>query len=877
MLERESELSELGIAARDALAGDGSVVLIEGEAGIGKSSLVDVIRSVLPAEGRLLQGWCDDLATPRVLGPLRDLRGYVGTALTAALDAGDRGQVGEALRSELDWAGHPTVLVIEDVHWADEATLDVLRYLVRRVAGLPAVLVLTYRDEITPDHPLRSLLGLVFRTPRVRRLRPARLSLEAVRRLGAAVPVDAERVHGLTAGNPFLVAEVLASGDVGRVPPSIAAAAGARLSTLDDRSRAAVEVLSVVPSAVERWLVEAVIPGGLSALGMAEQRGVLQVSPTRVAFRHELTRRAVVDSLPAVRRLACHQAVLAALLTHQESRRVDLSRILHHAGEVGDEAAIVRCGPLAQEEAVAAGAHREAVAHGRLVLRHRHAFAPADLAPILERHAVECYGTGLDDPAAPMSEAVALRRALGDPVALGAALRLLSRFSWWVGDRTAAHTHAAEAIAVLTKAGDDLALALALSNQSQLYALSGRRDEAIEVGERAVSMARSLSDPGLLSHALNNVGMALGDKGDPQGRVLLEESLRVARDAGEIEHAFRATVNIAWPLINGLRLDEAQSVLDEMIDRCEETEFDGFLRQLHMTRAMLMLRRSLWDEAERDAERGLDANVMVRSPALAMAGLVRARRGDDGGDELTAKAFALAERLGEAHRLAPAGAALLEAAWLRRSPSALAEAASRVGRWFEEIHRHGWVEMAAEVSFWLRQAGQSVSLVDIDHPYAHLAAGRWREAAGAWERAGCPYERALALSFSPDPSDLLTGLSILDGIGAVPLARILRERLRDLGVARIPRGPAPSTRDNPLGLTDRQVEVLRLLASGLTNAEIAARLVLSVRTVDTHVAAILGKLDAATRREAATRAAELGLLAPGSSAAGSLDSLPARP
>jgi DNA-binding CsgD family transcriptional regulator/tetratricopeptide (TPR) repeat protein len=860
MLERERELAELALAAGEAQAGEGSIVLIEGEAGIGKSSLVDSIRSVLPAEGRLLLGWCDDLATPRVLGPLRDLREHVGTALTAALDAGDPGRVGEALRSELDWAGHPTVLVIEDVHWADEATLDVLRYLVRRVEALPAVLVLTYRDEITPDHPLRSLLGLVSRAPRVRRLHPARLSLEAVRHLGTTVPVDAERVYGLTSGNPFLVAEVLASGDLGRVPPSIAAAVGSRLSTLDGPTRGAVEVLSVVPSAAERWLVEAVVPGGLAGLDAAEQRGVLTVSPTRVAFRHDLTRRAVADSLPAVRRLASHQVVLAALLERHRDRKVDLARILHHAAEVGDEATIVQYGPLATAEAVAAASHRAAVAHGTLVLLYRHAFTPAELAPILERHAIECYATGLDDVVAPMKEAVALRRALGDPVALGVALRWLSRFSWWVGDQPAAYGHAEEAIEVLTEAGDAVALALAVSNQAQLYALAGRHDEAIEVGQRAIAMAQSLNDPGLLSHALNNVGMALWDKGDAQGEVLLQQSLRVARDAGQTEHAFRAAVNIAWHLINGLRLAEAQAVLDETIDLCEATEFDGFLRHLHMTRAMIGLRRADWEEAGRDAEWGLDANLTVRSPALAMAGLVRIRRGDEGGDELAAKAFTLAERLGEAHRLAPAATALLEAAWLSRSPSTLAQAAARVRPWYEEIRHHGWMEMAAEVGFWLRTAGQDVPVPDIDHPHALLAAGRWREAAARWEQAGCPYECALALSFSLSAADLMAALSILDDIGAVPLARVVRERLRDLGVARVPRGPAASTRENPAGLTDRQVQVLRLLAAGHTNAEIAGLLVLSVRTVDTHVAAILGKLEAPTRRDAARRAADLGLL-----------------
>jgi len=857
ILEREHELAELGLAAREAQSGAGSIVLIEGEAGIGKSSLVDAIRSVLPAEGRLLLGYCDDLATPRVLGPLRDLREHVGTGLARALEAGDRGAVLDALPGELDWSGHVTVLVVEDVHWADEATLDVLRFLVRRIASLPAVLVLTYRGETSPDHPLRTLLGLVSRASRVRRLRLARLSLQAVRLLGSRTSLDPSRVYDLTSGNPFLVAEVLASGDVGRVPPSIAEAVGARLSDLDDASRAAVELLSVVPSAAERWLVESVVPGGLASLDVAEQRGVLSVSPNRVAFRHELTRRAVVDLLPSVRRLAAHQSVLQALLARHVSRGVDLSRILHHAAEVGDESVIVHYGPLAVADAVAAGSHREAVAHGRLLLRHRQALRPTSLAEFLERHAVECYATGLDDALAPMAEAVQLRRTLGDPVALGVSLRWLSRFSWWVGDRSRAYACAAEAIEVLAGAGDEAALALALSNQAQLYALAGRRAEAITVGERAVEMARCLADPALLSHALNNVGMAIWDQGDPKGQALLEESLRLARAAGEVEHASRAAVNIGWHLISNLRFEEAVAVLDDVIDFAEETEFDGFLRQLYMTRAMARLRRSEWDDAERDAAGGLDSSLINRCPALAVAGLVRARRGDDSGHELVAKSFALAERLGEAARLGPACAALLEEGWLRGS---IGEAAARVLPWYDELHHYGYKAMAAEVGFWLRTAGHDVPIVQTDHPYALLAAGCWQDAAGAWERAGSPYERALALSFAPTATEMLPALAILDGLGAVPLAAIVRARLRDLGLARVPRGPTPSTRDNPAGLTDRQVQVLGLLARGLTNAEIAARLVLSIRTVDSHVAAILGKLDAGTRREAAIRAASLGLL-----------------
>jgi DNA-binding CsgD family transcriptional regulator/tetratricopeptide (TPR) repeat protein/energy-coupling factor transporter ATP-binding protein EcfA2 len=860
ILERERELAEIGAAAREARGGEGSIVLIVGEAGIGKSSLVNAVRSVLPAEGRVLMGYCDDLATPRVLGPLRDLIGSVGTTLTQALESGDRGQVIDALRAELDWPEHPTVLVVEDVHWADEATLDVLRFLVRRISHLPVVLMLTYRDdELTRDHPLQQLLGLASGSPRLRRLRLARLSAEAVHELGVDSTLDTDQVFAVTAGNPFFVAEVLASGDVGGVPATIAEAVRARLSSLDGPTRDALELLAVVPSAVERWLVQAVVPGGLAALAAAERRGVLTVSPNRVAFRHELARRAIVDSMPAVQRMACNQAVLAALLDrHSGPDPVDLSRILHHATEVGDDDVVIRYGPAAALEAVAAGSHREAVAHYRLVLDHRAAFPPGEQADLLEGYAVECYTLGLADLAvAAQEDAVQLRRGIGDPRALGVGLRWLSRIYWWAGARPAAEASAAEAIEILDGPGDQHALALALSNQSQLYALAGRRRESISVGERAVAMAREIGDPGLLSHALNNVGFAYWDEGDASGRALLAESLAVALEAHEVEHACRAYVNIVWHLIDELRLDEAGRLLVEAIELAEEAEFLGFLRYMHVSQGMLYLARGAWDEAEREAAWAVDAQLTMRCPALVVLGRVRIRRGQDGGDELLSQAWEIAKQLGEAQRLGPAASALVEAAWLRGDT---AGALSAVAPVYEEVRRFGHGPLGAELGYWMWTAGAPMPMDESEHPYALQSAGRWREAADAWQRAGCPYEHATALAQSPDPSDLLTALATLDALGAEPLARRVRLRLKELGVTRVPRGPVPSTRDNPAGLTDRQVDVVRLLADGLSNAEIAARLVLSVRTVDTHVGAVLDKLNARTRRDAAKRARALGLV-----------------
>ena len=392
MLERDAELSVLADAVRAATGGDGSVVLVMGEAGIGKSSLVEALRAHLPAEGRLLVGYCDDLATPRTLRPFRDLVGSVGTELGRAVtDGGDRDRVFAALCAELTWPEHPTVLVIEDIHWADDATIDALRYLVRRIADLPAVLILTYReDELSREHPIHGLLGQASRTVQVRHLPLRRLSPAAVRQLCAGSPVDAD--------------------------------------------------------------------------------------------------------------------------------------------------AIVRYGPAAARDAARAGAHREALAHFGLVLGHAERFTAAERADLLERYAIECYTIGTAEKGIiAQRQAVELNRSLGDPRVLGSSLRWLSRMHWWAGDRGAAERAGRDAVDVLERAGDTRLLALALSNRSQLYMLAHRAPESISHGERAVALAREAGDPAIISHALTNIGASQWFLGDPAGRDTMEEALRVALDAGEVE------------------------------------------------------------------------------------------------------------------------------------------------------------------------------------------------------------------------------------------------------------------------------------------------------------------------------------------------------
>jgi len=863
MLERDAELAALAHAAREAADRHGSVVLVKGEAGIGKSSLVEALRSHLPAEGRMLVGYCDDLATPRTLGPFRDLVGSVGTELShAVMDGSERDRVLTALRTELTWPDHPTVLVIEDVHWADDATLDALRYLIRRIADLPAVLILTYRDdELNREHPLHGLLGQASRSDHVRHLPLRRLSQQAVRQLSAGSSVDAHDLFELTSGNPFFVHELLVSAQGERVPPTIADAVLARVRSLDPSVQDVLEQLAVVPSALDRWLVDVLVPGAgqggegtVAALAAAEERGLLSVSTRKIAFRHELTRRAVADAVPAARLMALNQRVLDALIDHDGS---DVSRIVHHAAQAGDQDAIIQYGPVAGRDAAGAGAHREAVAHFGLVLEHQDRFAPGERAELLAQYAIECYTIGAIDKAVGAGQrAVEESRSLDDPCPLGSSLRWLSRIWWMAGNRANAEQAGQEAISVLERAGDSRLLALALSNESQLCMLAHRLAESVEYGERAATLARETGDAAVMAHALTNIGISRWLLGDPAGQPLLDEALRVALEAGDVEDACRAYVGLVWNLLNWVRLDEAERYLTAAMKLAEDTEFFGILSYMQAARARLDFARGSWDEAVRDAEAAVDAFLPARCPALIVLGRVHARRGQPQASRLLSSAWKLAVQIDELQRLGPAAAARAEDAWLRGDHARALDIAAPV---YTEARRLGDRAHQAELGYWLTKAGQPAEAAS-DHPYALQAAGRWREAAELWQAAGCPYEHAAALAESPEPGDLLASLEILDELGATPLAALVRGRLRALGTTRIPRGPRGETRVNPAGLTTRQVEVLRLLGMGYTNAQIASQLVVSVRTVDSHVAAVLAKLGAASRREAAASAAQLGVL-----------------
>jgi DNA-binding CsgD family transcriptional regulator/tetratricopeptide (TPR) repeat protein len=851
LLERDAELRRLRETLRGAGQGRGSAVLVSGEAGMGKTSLVRAFASEASGAARVLVGACDDLVTPRTLGPFRDMARDAGGPLAEAVDpVAGRDAVFGAVHQEL--AGRPTVMIVEDAHWADDATLDVLRYLAWRIPALPSVLVLTYRDdELGDDHPLRRVLGALA-GPDVRRLVLRPLSAGAVEELSGG-GADAGAVLAATAGNPFFVTEVLANPGV-ELPATVRDAVLARLGGLSEPTQRALELLSTVPGRVERWLVERLLDDP-AALDEAERRGVLEADPGHVWFRHELARRAIERQLTSGARVACNRRVLAEL-----ARRpgVELSRLAHHAHRAGDPEAVIRHGLAAAREAAGAGAFSEALAHYELVLGWSGQLPGEQLATVLEESIWVLYNLSRFDQAVTRAgQVVGLRERTGDPATLGQALTTLSRMRYMVNDPGGSEEAATRAVALLEPLGDRPRLARAYTYLAAIMKLTDRLDEAIARARQALELGERTGQQDVVAHSLNYLGYALLDLGDPDGAAHLRRSAAVARAAAHYEYTQRAYTNLVEGLYRLGRFSELDGPLADGLAYAREYGFASHEYNLEAHRCMLLTLRGRWDEAEAGLRRLLAADDpgVLASFGLSALGRLLARKGDPAAGALLERAWATATRTNSVQAIALAGIARVESAWLAGDHRAAADLAGvplerTAGRGAERYH--------GELLRYLARCGHPVTAPAGCPPeFALGIGGDWRGAAALWRSLGAPYEHALELAGSGRQPELLAALATLDGLGAQAAATLARRQLRRLGVTHLPRRPRPRTRANPAGLTDRQLEVLGLLAEGLTNAEIADRLVVSVRTVDHHVAAILAKLNVTSRREAARAAGRL--------------------
>jgi predicted ATPase/DNA-binding CsgD family transcriptional regulator len=858
LVERNAALEALDdhLAAVGA-TGRGRLVLIAGEAGIGKTSLVRAFCEH-GQRGRVLWGACDALFTPRPLGPLVDVADELGGELAAAVaDGAAPGALLGALTHSLR-GRPPDVLVLEDLHWADEATLDVLRLLARRVESLPALVLATYRDdELDPRHPLRLVLG-ELPSGSAARMALAPLSAQGVAELAGSIGVDPEELHRRTDGNPFYVTEVLAAAD-DDIPETVRDAVLARAARLDERARSLLDAVAIAPLRAELWLLSALAEGALDGLDACLASGMLRAERDAVSFRHEIARVAVEEALSPYRRLSLNRRALAALAEHGAGS--DPARLAHHAEAAGDADAVLLHAPAAGERAARLGSHREAAAQFARALRYGADLPRERRAELLERRSYECYLVhDIRGAVEARQRALEEHRATGDTRRQGDAHRWLSRLAWFEGHNAVADEQAQRAVELLERLAPGRELAMAYSNMAQLRMLARDQPGASAWGARAIELAERLDEAEIVVHALNNVGAAELEQGVPGGAAKLERSLELALEAGLEEHVARAYTNLGAGSVAIRAYAIGDRNLDAGIAYCAEHDLTSWVAYMVGWRARSELDQGSWDAAGATASGVLappDVPPPTRITPLTVLGRLRARRGDPDPWAPLDEALELARGMGEVQRVAPVAAARAEARWLAGESGAIAgETDAAIA--LEQPHR--WA--VGELYLWRRRA----SLVDafereaIAEPFLLELDGDWEAAAARWTAMGCPYESALALGHADDDDAQRRGLAALQELGAHAAARRVARALRERGLRDVSRGPRAATRENPAGLTARELEVVALLADGLRNAEIAARLFVSEKTAAHHVSAILRKLGVATRSQAAAEAARLGIV-----------------
>jgi DNA-binding CsgD family transcriptional regulator/tetratricopeptide (TPR) repeat protein len=813
-------------------------------------------------------GACENLSTPEALLPLRDIARAAGETLDIGAD---HVRLFEWLLKLLSHSSRPSILVIEDLHWGDTATIDLLRFLARRIGRVRALLLITYRDEEMGAHsPIRNLLGEAS-PGSVDRIALHSLSLEAVGTLAKGSDKTAEDVFALTAGNPFLVTETIAAGNVS-VSEAVRDATLARVSRLSPQARRVLEAFSIFPRRAETATVADLVQGEFEApLDECIDKGMLTLEGAIVRFRHELARRAVEDSVPPGQRREMHRKVVKELRRRQGSRA---SEVAHHAERAADIPALLEFSKLAADQAARSGAPREAAAHYATMLKHREMLDAKTLMKTLEGHAEQSYLKGDAITAVTsMVEAADMRREANDPIGLGRNLTRLTRFAWMSGRRADAERYVHEAIAVLKDQPPSPELAWAYSHQSQLEMLAFHMEEAIDWGQQAISIARTFNEPEIIVHALGNIGTARAEL--PSGRECDEllHGFDLAVQGRYHDHVERAACNLTC--VYYWRRDYAASLAH--IERGvtyaqarELTHWEGYLRGW---RAMIRFDLGDWAAAELEAEEiasRQSISEVYRFPALIALARLRARRGDADVATPLSVVRRVTVTLDELQRTVYVAVAQAENLWghadipaqLDEETSHVADRASTLALLHNMCERAStrarWVADLA--IFWMHLLGETnLDTASLAAPYRDHCEGRWQAAAQGWKALGQPYEMALALS-AGDEQAQREALEIFDRLGAAPAAARLRRLMRATGQRAIPRGPIAETRANAAGLTRRQSHVLELMSEGMTNAEIAERLCISGKTAEHHVSAVIARFGAGSRREAVVAARKAGLL-----------------
>jgi len=782
LLERESSLAALVDYAAQASAGDGRLVLVAGEAGVGKTALVERLRRELP-EARWSWGACDGLFTPQPLGPLFDLADQLDGRLLERCRAGaDRDELFRALLRQVSPSSILDVVVVEDIHWADEATLDLLRFLGRRLRNAAVLLIVTYRhDSLGASAAVRVALGDLAAQRATRRLDLAPLSADAVRVLADRSGLEMAELHELTGGNPFYVTEVLRAG-TGAVPASARDAVLARAARLTVESREVLDIAALIGTRVELRLLSSIGGCAPSAVDELLTSGLLAGDGGSLRFRHEIARRAVAEAVAAHRSRAIHARTLEALRAFGCE---DDARMAYHAEGAGDGPAVLRHATAAARRSARLASHREAAAQFQRALRFAAETDTAPVAGLYDGLADELSLIDRMQEAAEAGErALALWRAAGNPLREGDTLRRLSRIRWNLCQGRDATIAAEEAVSILEPLGPTTELAYAYATFASQRMLRSEFAAAAELALRAQATAEPLGALGVISDALNTLAVSAAYQGaDWTGQ--MRRALEIALAGSFPEPAARAFANFGDLHSERRQFADAERYFAAGAAYCDEHDLTSHAICLQGQQATIMEHRGRWDEAvamSMEVLANLGSSRVNRLCGLRRLGLIRARRGEAGAWEYLDEAAAAADRSGEPQQILAVRVARAEAYWLQGEVGE----AGREAELADDVtaDRGDWQRGA--VAIWLLRTGSARPAGGtVAEPYRLQLGGDWMRAAQVWTALDCPYDAAMALCAAPDEEALRRALTIFTGLGATPAARIVRRRLQLLGAGRV--------------------------------------------------------------------------------------------
>ena len=848
LLERNHQLDRLAAAFDRTRLGRGSLMLLHGEAGAGKTTVVEHFVDSLPSTAALMLAACEPLFAARPLGPLLDVINMLPPRLAASIRDGDvTKNLFSDLLNHLQTLNDPLVWVIEDVHWADAGTLELLRYLGRRLRTLPVLVIATFRDDdLAIDHPLRLAVG-ELPAATIERIEIPSLSRAAVHTLAATTERDCDELFEVTGGNAFFVSEALRCADRD-IPPSVADAVLSRFARLSVGARAVAEFVSISPKRLEVQLVSNLVGEGNRSLDECIGKGLLRTDGEYLSFRHDIARQTVERELKPGCSRYLHQQLFAALCRDGDQTG-ELARKLHHARGAGMRNEILALAPVAARAASEVSAHREAAKYYALTLEYANALHESQRAALLESMANEYRLTSdIDNAIAATRAALALRKELGDILPQGMNLRRLGDLLREKGQRVDAERMVDEAIAVLQDTAPSIELVYAYAEKARLLVWT-RYSEAAAVGACAVALAESLGDSSALVDALHAGALArLYLTEDAEAIAQLRKGLQVAISEGMEDAAGKlyAALQLAGVIYKDFR--SALEIAEEGVAFCEERDLDRFTHILLDNRALSLIELGRWDEADVEIARCLarpNVAKLLRNSLQFLDERQKVRRGLPGAGQYWIALQGDLSGLPLGYRVPAVATACVEMAWLRGDLDGAGKCAalgiesavrSRDGRLLGPL-----LVWATRLEMPFEQTGLPVHEV-----YQQELSGDIAAAAAIWHERGCVYEQAMTLVHG-DESQVGEALRLFNTLGAQPAAEIARFRLRALGVRSIPRGPLQRTQADPLGLTMRERQVYELLQQALSNGQIARRLHRSTRTIEHHVASIFGKLGVAKR------------------------------